>query len=217
MGVLRRVLVTLREGGPAALLWQALAVAGARRLEIHMRPAKRKAAAPVPGVEVWPLNVGDSSAYQALRPEPEIGGGEFVRRLQAGEQCFGAWRGDRLVGVHWLALDEARVSYLGVSLALGAGVSYDYEAYTEPRERGRGIGNLLGAAVRKDSASRGKSQVLSGILPENRAGAAFIAPWSRQVGTVASVSVWRWRLIRSSVPDVYIGNIRRCGGSVVAG
>ena len=79
-----------------------------------------------------------------------------------------------------------------------------------PRRMSEAVGSATCSTLRcaADSASCGKSQVLSGILPENRAGAGFHRAWSRQLGSVASVSVWRWRLARSSVPAVYIGSLR---------
>jgi hypothetical protein len=206
--LLRRSLETLREGGLAALLWQTLATAGARRLQIHARPAERQPARPVPGVGVRALTAGDAAAYRVLGPEPQLSEAEFSRRLRAGHRCFGAWRQNRLIAVHWLAFGEARISYLGVSLTLGSNVGYDYEAYTAPPERRRGVGNLLGAAARAAAAASGKPVVLAGILPENRGGAAFIAPWSRNVGTVTSVRLGRWRISRSSVPPAYIRRIR---------
>lgn len=204
---MRRSAETLREGGIRSLLWQILATAGVRRLEIHCRPAEREPAKPVHGVAIRPLTGGDAAAYQALRPDPQISETEFLRRLRAGERCLGAWRRNRLIAIHWLALDEARISYLGISLALAPDACYDYEAFTAPQERRRGIGNMLGAAARADARRQGKPKVLSGILPENRAGAGFIAPWSRQVGTVASVRLGRWRLARSFVPPGYIERV----------
>lgn len=198
----------LREGGIRALLWQALATAGVRRLEIHCRPGEREPGEAVEGVTIRLLSSGDADAYRALRPDPEITVAEFLRRLRAGDRCIGAWRGKRLVGSRWLAIDEARVSYLGVSFALAPDACYFYEAFTAPEQRRRGIGNMLGEAAGAEVLSLGRTKVLSGVLPENRAGVDFIRTWSRPLGVVASLRLGPWRVSRSSVPPGYIGRVR---------
>jgi GNAT superfamily N-acetyltransferase len=182
--------------------------AGARRLEIHCRPAEREPAAAVPGITVRSLSAGDADAYRALKPDPEISENEFLRRLGAGDRCIGAWRGKRLVGSRWLALDEGRVSYLGVSFALAPDACFFYEAFTAPGERRRGIGNLLDAAARAEALSIGRRKVLSGLLPENRVGAEFLRAWSKRLGVVVSIRLGPWRLVRSSVTPGYIGRPR---------
>ncbi len=162
----------------------------------------------VPGVTVRALRPDDAHAYRALAPQPEIGEEEFRRRLRAGKHCFGAWRDRRLIAVHWLALDEAPLPYLGVSPALGADFCFDYEAYTAPDERRRGISNLLAGAVRAEAVSRGKPQILSALLPENRVSVGIITVRSRTLGTVASIRLGHWRLARSSVPASCLGRVR---------
>lgn len=210
----RRSLETLREGGPRALLRQALATAGVRRLEIHCRLAERDPAAPVPAISVRALSIGDANAYLDMRPDPEITEKEFRRRLAAGHLCIGAWHGERLVGSRWIAIDEALVSYLGVSFALAHDACYFYEAFTAPDQRRRGIGSLLDAAARGEARSLRKIKILSGLLPENRTGAAFVRAWTRPLGVVTSLKLGRWRMVRSSVPPGYIGPVRplRTGG-----
>jgi GNAT superfamily N-acetyltransferase len=210
--IARRSAQTLREDGIRALWWQALAFIGVRRLEIHCRPTDRQTVTSVPavaGVTVRELQPEDARAYEALRPQPEISEAELVRRIRGGDRCFGAWRGERLIAVHWLALDEAPLPYLGVSGVLGPDCCLDYEAYTAPEERRRGISNLLAGAVREQARSLGKTQLLSAVLPENRVSFGIISPRSRIVGTVASIRIGRWRLAHSSVTSAYLGRLRR--------
>jgi hypothetical protein len=207
----RRSAETLREDGIRALLWQTLAFIGVRRLEIHCRPTERetvRTVRAVPGVRVRALRPEDAQAYEALGPQPEIGEAEFLRRMQGGHCCLGAWRGERLIAVHWLALEDAPLPYLGVSVILGAHCCLDYEAYTAPEERRRGISNLLAGAVRGQAISRGKAQLLSAVLPENRVSFGIISSRSRIVGTAASIRMGRWRLAHSSVPSAYLGCLR---------
>jgi hypothetical protein len=204
----RRSAETLRAGGARALLWQVLAYLGVRRLEIHCRQTDRETVTPVhavPGVTVRALGPDDAPSHGALRPRPEIDAVEFRRRLRAGSRCFGAWRGRRLIAVHWLALGEAPLPYLGVLLPLGPGVCFDFEAYTAPEERRRGISNLLAGAVRAEALASGKPQILSALLPENRVSVGIVTVRSSKIGTVASLRVGRWRLARSSVPAVCMG------------
>ena len=207
----RRSAETLREGGARALAWQTLAYLGARRLEIHCRPTNRETVSPVTavtGVTVRALRPDDAHAYRDLAPRPVIGEEEFQRRLRAGKRCFGAWRDRRLIAVHWLALDVAPLPYLGVSPALGAGICFDYEAYTAPDQRRQGISNLLAGAVRAEAVSRGKRQILSALLPENRVSVGIIAVRSRTVGTVATIRLGPWRIARSSVPTFCLARVR---------
>jgi hypothetical protein len=194
-----------------ALLWQTGAYLGARRLEIHCRTTDRETVTPVdavPGVAVRALGPRDAPAYQALEPEPAIGEAELQRRLRAGDRCFGAWREQRLIAVHWLAFGDAPLPYLGVKLALGAGFCFDYEAYTAPDQRRQGVSNLLAGAIRAEAVAAGRSQILSALLPENRVSFGIIAARSQRIGTVASIRLGRWRLARSSVPVSCLGRVR---------
>jgi len=79
----RKVIATLRSGGLRGLIWQALAVAGVRRLTVYCRPLDDHfAPAATPGVSVRPLSGADADAYRALRPgAPEA---ELELRLEAG-------------------------------------------------------------------------------------------------------------------------------------
>jgi len=203
----KRAMETLHEGGPRALIWQALATAGVRRLQIHCRVVRKPAIA-VSGVAVRPVSSGDADAYRALRPDPEITEAEFQRRLQSGDRCVGAWEGGRLVGIRWLAIEEASIPYLGLRLPLAPDACYVYEAFTAPDQRHRGIGNLLSVATGAEACSLGRTKILSGVLPENRAGVAFIRSWSRPLGVVGSVRLGRWRLARSFVSPEYVGQVR---------
>ena len=203
----KRSVQTLREGGMRALWWQVLATAGLRRLEIHCRPVQREPAPPVAGVAIRALTPADVDRYLELDPDPQISRAEFLRRLRAGDRCLGAWRGDDLVGSRWLATEEARVSYLGVTFSIAPNACYFYEAFTAPSQRRRGIGNLLDAAARAEARSLGKANVLSGLLPENRIGVDFLRTWSRRLGVVTSLRLGPWRVCRSSVPSAYIGRV----------
>jgi GNAT superfamily N-acetyltransferase len=204
----RRTLETFREGGPRAVLWETLAMAGARRLEIHCRPAEPETAQAVAEIAVRPLSPGDAEAYRDLAPFPEITGTEFRRRLRAGERCFGAWQGERLVGACWLAFEEAQVSYLGLSIRFAHDACYFYEVFTARDQRRLGVGSLVHAAALADASSAGKANVLSGLLAENEAGAALIGPSSRPLGAVTSMRLGRWRVWRSSLPPGYVRRVR---------
>ena len=135
-----------------------------------------------------------------------------MRRLRDGDRCLGAWRGDRLVGSRWLAIGEAQVSYLGVRFSIAPRPVTSTRLSRRPH-RHLGIGDLLDAAARAEAVSIGKTKVLSGLLPENRVGAAFIAPWGRQLGMLVSIRIGRRRITRSSVPSRYIGPVRSVQGN----
>ena len=204
----RRTIESFREGGLREVLWQTLAMAGARRLEIHCRGAECEPAPPVAGMTVRLLSAGDADAHRELRPFPPITRSEFSRRLRAGDLCIGAWQGGRLVGVCWLALNKAVVAYLGVSFALAPDTGYIYEVYTARDERHRGIGSLLDAAARDAARAAGRTRVLSGLLPDNAAAAALIRESVGPLGAVTSMRIGPRRIVRSSLPPGYTGRVR---------
>jgi len=202
----RKVIATLRSGGLRGLIWQALAVAGVRRLTVYCRPLDDHfAPAATPGVSVRPLSGADADAYRALRPgAPEA---ELELRLEAGDRCLAAWRDGCLVGVYWLALREAPIPYLDLSVRLVGNAWFAYDVFVAAQERGRGIHNVL----RLEAVSRGRSEgavaLLSAVLPENRGGRQ-ITRRSRRLGTLISVRIGPWRLAHSTVRPGDLGRPR---------
>jgi hypothetical protein len=157
----------------------------------------------VPGVAVRAMRPGDVDAYRGLRPDAPHG--EAQRRLRNGDRCLTAWRGDRMVGAYWLAVREAPVPYLGVSIPLHGGAWFVYDVFVAPQERNRGLHNLLRNEAFPLGRHEGASALVYAMLPENRAGLRLLGGFSRRLGTVLSIRIGRWRLTRSGVSRSYLG------------
>jgi hypothetical protein len=149
------------------------------------------------------LLAADLDDYGELRPH----GGRDVaeRRLRLGHRCLGAWRGERLIAVYWLAPGEAPVPYLGVSIPLATGAWFAYDVFVAWEERNRGLHNLLRneafPLLRREDASA----LVYAMLPENRGALRLLGSFSRRLGTVLSVRLGKRRFTRSSVPAGYLG------------
>jgi GNAT superfamily N-acetyltransferase len=205
----QRTREVLREGGPRAFFWHLLAVAGVRRLnfycaDIEARFPPRLA---VPGVAVRGMGPDDGDAYRGLRPDAPPD--EAERRLRNGDRCLTAWRGDRMVAAYWLAIREAPVPYLGISIPLADGAWYAYDAFVAPEERNRGLHNLLRNEAVPLARREGASAIVYSMLQENRAALRLLGRFSRPLGTVLTIRIGRRRLIRSEVPRKYLGRPHR--------
>jgi hypothetical protein len=198
----------LREGGPRALLWHALAVVGVRRLTFYERPIDpQPAPATAPGVVVRPLSYADIGPYRELRPD--TGSDEVEQRLRRGDRCMTAWRGDRLIAVYWMAMGEAPVPYLGVSVPIQAGAWSAYDVFTAPEERRGGLHDLVRAEAFRLMRGEGGSALVYAVLPENRGGRGLVSRYApRRLGTVLSIRLGSRRLTRSGVPAGYLGRPR---------
>jgi GNAT superfamily N-acetyltransferase len=195
---------TLRAGGPRALFWNALAVAGARRLLLYRMRREDVLArrAPVPGIAVRALSESEIPAYLAMRPgtaETEV-----LRRLRVGSECVAAWTDGRLVAARWLARGRADVPYLGVSFQLGPGISYAHDAFTEPEQRRRGVSALVTAELVERAFRGGASAVINAVLPENRGGQGLARGRSQRLGVLRSLRLGRWRIVDCRVPPGYL-------------
>jgi hypothetical protein len=198
----------LQEGGPRAFAWHVLAVAGVRRLNFYCADIETEfPPLSVSGVAVRAMRAGDVDAYRQMRPNAPLG--EAERRLRHGDRCLTAWRGDRMVGAYWIGVREAPVPYLGVSIPLRGGAWFVYDVFVVPKERNRGLHNLLRNEAFPLGRREGASALVYAMLPENRAGLRLLGGFSRPLGTVLSIRLGRRRLTRSSVPRRYLGRPSR--------
>lgn len=204
----QRTREVLREGGPRALLWHALAAAGVRRLTFYRADIEAEFdPVTVPGVTVRALGPADLEAYRGLRPDTP--GGEVERRLRSGDRCLTAWRGERLIAAYWMAVREAPVPYLGISIPLEGDAWYSHDVFVVPEERNRGLHNLLRNTAFPLGRREGASGLVYAMLPENRGARRLLGQFSRRLGTVLSIRVGPWRLTRSQVPAGYLGRPSR--------
>lgn len=203
----RRAATTFRDDGITAVVQNALAVAGARRLVVFRRSTvvlRRDTPLP-PGIAVRELTEDSLDAYRALRPELPVA--EARRRLHAGDLCIGAWRGDRLLSLRWLARGRAELTYLRVSFALGPRVFYAYDAFTGVSERRHGLGVIVTDELIRSAAREGATWVINAVFPENRGGMG-LARHDPPIGRLRTISLGRRLLVVSNLPRGYLDDPR---------
>jgi hypothetical protein len=195
----RRAREVLRDEGPRSLFWKLLGETIYRRAWVVERPLVQGAAAPpneaptAPGCEIRELAAADVAAYLDLRPRDDAGA--LRRRLAGGERCFVAWRNGRIEHATWVAVDVARVEYLGRALPLAAGDAYAGEAFTRPAARGGALSVAVADAMATRLGREGFRRLLGVVMPENRAGVAASWRWGyRPIGVMRTLRLGPWRL-----------------------
>lgn len=94
------------------------------------------------------------------------------RRWRArGQQCFGLYLDDELVGFCWM--DGRECSFPGERFALAADEAYAFDIYTVPSRRGQNLAPLLNACFSEHLLATGTREVVSVIDCFNRPSLAF--------------------------------------------
>lgn len=157
----------VRTEGPRALVFRALAETFYRRLILFERELDGAVSANVgQGLSFSWLDEAALAAYAKLRPGAEEGAAD---RLQAGHRCFGTWRDDELLGARWVATGSPRIEYLDLALPLEDGEVYQYDSFTAPGHRRRGVSAVSQAELAASLAAEGRARLVRAVLPENRA------------------------------------------------
>lgn len=180
----------LREEGIRSVWFRSLGVFGYRRLFLLRRPLSEPIAACAPSLPVgigW-LVPADAVAYRAFRDT--VGPDDAARRLAEGDRCLVARHDGRIVGAMWGSTVRAWSPYLGRDLPLAAGEAYQFDAYTSPAVRGRGIAPALSVAWLVSLRDEGCSAAVRAMLPENTAALrAHAKAGYRVTGIVRSVGL----------------------------
>lgn len=185
---------TLREEGVRSAWFRSLALLGYRSLYVLRRPLSE----PIPACEPsLPVTIGwlapdDAVAYDLFRgaARPDAA----ARRLRGGDRCLVARHDGRIVGAMWGSTIRARSEYLGRDLPLAADEAYQFDAYTAPDVRGRGIAPALSAAWLVYLRDQGCSAAVRMTIPENTAALrAHAKAGYRVTGIVRSVRLGPWR------------------------
>lgn len=206
----------LREEGVRSVWFRSLAVLGCRRLYLLRRPLSEHIAACEPSLPVtigW-LAPDDAVAYEAFREA--AGPDDAARRLAKGDRCLVARHDGRIVGAMWGSTVRAWSPYLGRDLPLAAGEAYQFDAYTSPAVRGRGIAPALSVAWLSCLRDEGCSAAVRATLPENTAALrAHAKAGYRVTEIVRSVWLGPWRLhcavrpVQTSAPMAFSPTARR--------
>lgn len=182
---------------------------GVRRLVVHRLDARvSQAAEAVDGIAVRQLSEADLPAYRTLRGEAVER--DAIRHLATGAECVGAWRGERLVAVRWLASGRVAIPYLGMSVELDDGVAYAFDAFCAVDERRRGLGAVVTAGVcaRAGAGGGDPPTIINAVLPENHEGQALARRRSAPFGLLGSARLGAWLIVYSRLPAGYVRSPR---------
>ena len=153
--------------------------------------------APVPDLPVTIdlLRELDVPDYLRLRPGADVA--EILGRLQRGLRCFIARYEGRIVHAGWVTTSHARVDYLDVEMPLAPGDAYQFESFTAPAFRGRGIAAARVSAMADHLARDGQRRLIACVLPENTAALRVLEKAGyRAVGRIGALRCGPWRRIR---------------------
>lgn len=184
----------LREEGVRSAWFRSLAVLGYRRFYLLRRPLSEPLSAFEPSLPVtigW-LAPDEAVAYREFREAacPD----DTARRLRRGDRCLVARHDGRIVGTMWGSTTWARSEYLGRDLPMADGEAFQFDAYTAPEVRGRGIAPALAVAWLVCLRDEGRSAAVLLTLPENTAALrAHAKAGYRVTGIVRSVRLGPWR------------------------
>lgn len=137
------------------------------------------------------LTEDDAEAYHECRPQTSRRAA--LRRLRSGDDCFGIFNGDRLLGFVWSTHRRARVSYVNLPVYLERDAVYSYDLYVRPDARGGGVAGRLLSGRRPLLREMGWGRVVSAVMPGNepalrlqqRSGRGFL-------GVIDVRFFWRW-------------------------
>jgi GNAT superfamily N-acetyltransferase len=177
---------------------------GSRRVVIYgmQREQVLERRTVVPGVTLRALAEEEIASYCTLQPaDPD----SMRTRIRRGDRCIAAWLDGRLVGARWLTTVSADIVDLGVSFPLLPGVSYAFDAFTAPQQRGRGIASMVTAALFECATAVGATRVINGVLPENPSGQGLARGRSVQLGTLRSNRLGPWLVVTCQMPHGYLG------------
>jgi len=187
-GQLRAGSPTTLEDGVHPTLERVLSATALRRLRLLARDVEGG-----PAVRERPrelsfgfVEADATPALEALRADL----GTLAReRFGHGERCFAARAPDgRFLSVRWVARGRARIEFLGCSLRLAEDEAYNFDTWTDPSARGRGIASQTAAQLYETLAAEGVRRVLRAVWPANRAGLRNAAREGfSPIGTVASI------------------------------
>ena len=161
------------------------------------RPLDEDPVAPVPTLPVSVERLGEADVDDYLQLRPAADPAEVRARLRRGLHCFVARHQGRIVHAGWVTTRDAWIDYLGVEMPLAPGDAYQFESFTAPAFRGRGIAAARVAAMAARLARDGHRRLIACVLPEN---AAAFRPLEkvgyRRVGQIGGLRCGPWRRVR---------------------
>jgi GNAT superfamily N-acetyltransferase len=160
-------------------------------LERALDPVPLQSAPALP-VQIQLLDENEVDDYLALRPDADRS--TVVDRLQAGNLCFAARHEGRVVSTCWATSRNARIDYLACGIDLSAGDIYLFDAFTDPRHRGKGIAPALCRYQLRYLQQAGFRRALRATFEGNRTALQVHAKSGFQpVGTLCRVKIGPWQ------------------------
>jgi GNAT superfamily N-acetyltransferase len=197
--VIRRAIAAQRNAGWRGLWFGALATAKLyRRLDVtELDLSSPPPLAPAPeGYTFGFLDPEDAAGLGRLGHWTED---EVAARHARGERCFVARTDGEIAAARWITVGRGPAPYLERQLSLTPDEAYQYENYTDPALRGRGISPAGGTRLAHALAAEGFSRIVAVALREvhaavragekvgyvrtGRVGYMGIGPWRRHFGS----------------------------------
>ncbi|MGH7314734.1 MAG: GNAT family N-acetyltransferase [Candidatus Rokuibacteriota bacterium] len=152
-------------------------------------------AAPHVPVTIETLPESGVDDYLSFRPDADVF--EIARRFADGARCFVARYQRMIVHAGWATAGKARIDYLGCEMPLASGEVYQFDSFTAPAFRGRGIANARVAAMARCLRREGHRRLVACVLPENPNALRPLEPLGyRAVGRIGVIKLGPWRLVR---------------------
>jgi RimJ/RimL family protein N-acetyltransferase len=107
------------------------------------------------------------NAYHRFRPEQSLQ--EIQARLARGDRCFACWYENRIIDAGWVATGRVHIPYLRRDLILDPRDIYNYDSYTLPAYRGRGLYMARNAYIARYNWQEGFSRSVAVVAVENKA------------------------------------------------
>jgi SAM-dependent methyltransferase/RimJ/RimL family protein N-acetyltransferase len=183
-----------------------LARTGYRRLVVMHLSLGASMPEATPGLLVVVELLRESDVEEYLRFRPRADSFEVRFRMASGARCFVARHQGRIVHAGWAAADKAWIDYLGCGMPLAEGDIYQFDSYTAPGFRGRGIARARVAAMARYLHREGYRRLVACVLPENANAVGPLEPLGyRAVGRIGVIRLGRWRVVRLRLkPDARV-------------
>lgn len=161
------------------------------RLECSLEPQLTVTETPIP-LEFGFIGEEALESWSGLNAEadPEVA----RKRMRAGERCFVAWDGPRIVSDRWVVAGSVYIEYLGRMLDLASDEVYIKGTFTHPEYRGRGVAAAALTRLHRQLSAEGYRRSVILIVPENRPafGTAYKSGY-RRVALLGRARIGPWR------------------------
>ena len=154
----------LRQEGLRSLWFKVLGEVCYRRLAIIEKifDGEARRGPPVEW-ELSKLSIAELPAYHAYHPGANLD--ELCGRLERGGCCFVMRHDGRIIHTCWIVKGTELIEYLGCEVRIGPDLGYEYEAFTVPEFRGRGVATARTRLMEPDLVADGYRGIVATVYP----------------------------------------------------